>query len=103
MTIAVDQEGYLQDLASWNEAVAAQLADGSSIQLTDDHWALIHLVRAFYETYERSPAMRPLVKWVKQHLGDTKGNSLYLMQLFPGNPAKVVARIAGLPRPTNCI
>ena len=32
-----------------------------------------------------------------------KGNSIYLHKLFPGNPAKLAAKIAGLPRPTNCI
>jgi len=47
--------------------------------------------------------MRPLVKLVQESLGADKGTSIYLLGLFPGNPAKVAAKIAGLPRPTNCI
>jgi tRNA 2-thiouridine synthesizing protein E len=43
------------------------------------------------------------VKAVKQSLGDDKGRSIYLMQLFPGSPAKLAARLAGLPKPDNCL
>ena len=28
---------------------------------------------------------------------------VYLMMLFPGSPAKRIARLAGLPKPTNCL
>ena len=98
-----DKEGYLIDLADWSEVVAGQLAADARVELTDAHWEVIQLVRAFYAKHELSPAMRPLVKWVKQSLGEDKGTSIYLMSLFPGNPAKLSAKIAGLPRPTNCI
>ena len=47
--------------------------------------------------------MRVLVKRVKADLGADLGTSIALMKLFPGSPAKLVARIGGLPRPTNCI
>jgi tRNA 2-thiouridine synthesizing protein E len=35
-------------------------------------------------------------------LGPDKGRSVYLLTLFPGNPALLGAKIAGLPRPENC-
>jgi tRNA 2-thiouridine synthesizing protein E len=47
--------------------------------------------------------MRILVKTVGEKLGPDKGQSLYLLKLFPGSPAKVAAKIAGLPKPTNCL
>jgi tRNA 2-thiouridine synthesizing protein E len=47
--------------------------------------------------------MRVLVKLVARELGREKGNSLYLLRLFPDSPAKLAAKIAGLPRPTNCL
>lgn len=98
-----DKEGYLRDLETWNERVAEDLAREEGIELTEDHWALIRLVRDFYRDYQVSPAMRVLVKHARAALGKDKGNSIHLMQLFPGSPAKVLARIAGLPRPTNCL
>jgi len=47
--------------------------------------------------------MRPLCKTVAEHCGLEKGRSIYLLQLFPGSPAKLVARYAGLPKPKNCL
>ncbi len=99
----LDAEGYLLDLDAWDESVAMELARGEGITLGPDHWALIELVRDFYQTYQVSPAMRVLVKHTRNRLGEEVGNSIYLMGLFPGNPAKVIAKIAGLPRPTNCL
>ena len=75
-SLKLDKEGYLLEVVDWNEAVATQLAQGERIALTDEHWALIHLVRAFYDKFEVSPAMRPLVKQVREQLGEEKGNSI---------------------------
>jgi tRNA 2-thiouridine synthesizing protein E len=102
-TLELDGEGFLVDLGTWNEAVAVQLAATIDIPLSDDHWEIIHLTRRFYQQYKLSPAMRPLVTYVRQQLGADKGNSIYLMRLFPGSPAKVLSKIAGLPKPDNCL
>jgi len=101
--ISVDKEGYLARLSDWDQDVATALALAEGIELTPAHWEIINLIQLFYREFEHSPAMRILVKYVKQSLGEDKGNSIYLLQLFPGSPAKLVAKIAGLPRPTNCL
>ncbi|WP_250461099.1 TusE/DsrC/DsvC family sulfur relay protein [Microbulbifer litoralis] len=101
--IALDKEGYLRELDDWNPAVAEALAKAEGIELTDAHWEVIRLLQDFYREFELSPAMRPLVKYVGQQLGADKGRSIYLMQLFPPSPAKVASKIAGLPKPTNCL
>ncbi|GAB2519884.1 TusE/DsrC/DsvC family sulfur relay protein [Microbulbifer agarilyticus] len=101
--IALDKEGFLRDLNDWNPEVATVLAARESIELTQDHWDVITLLRDFYQAFELSPAMRPLVKYIGQHLGPEKGRSIFLMQLFPPSPAKIGSKIAGLPKPTNCL
>ncbi|WP_191600764.1 TusE/DsrC/DsvC family sulfur relay protein [Marinomonas algicola] len=101
--INLDKEGYLLDLSAWSTDVAEEIAQKEGIKLTDSHWEIIFLLRDFYEEYELSPAMRPLVKAVAKKLGADKGKSLYLMKLFPGSPPKLAAKIAGLPKPANCI
>ncbi|RLT97380.1 TusE/DsrC/DsvC family sulfur relay protein [Ketobacter sp.] len=102
-SIPVDKEGYLQDLTHWSASVAETIARSEGIQLTEGHWEIIELLQQFHSEFEHSPAMRILVKYVKQKLGEDKGNSIYLMHLFPGSPAKLAAKVAGLPRPTNCL
>lgn len=98
-----DKEGFITDLASWNEETAVWLASNEGIELREAHWEIIWLVRRFYQDYKLSPAMRPLVKNVRQQLGDDKARSIYLLALFPGSPAKLAAKIAGLPKPENCL
>jgi tRNA 2-thiouridine synthesizing protein E len=102
-TLATDKEGYLKNLSDWSEQAAQAIATTEDIQLTEDHWQIILLLREFYQEFEIAPAMRILVKQTGIKLGADKGRSIYLMQLFPPSPAKVAAKIAGLPRPTNCL
>lgn len=101
--LSVDKDGFLLDHLVWNEEIAKQLAVNEGVELTPQHWELIHLIRQFYQEFDLSPAMRPLSKYIKQHLGAEKAGSIYLMQLFPQSPAKFLAKIAGLPRPENCL
>ncbi len=103
MTIEFDEEGYLRNLNDWSETVAVEIAASEGISLSEAHWEIISIIREFYQNYELSPAMRPLVKAVSLKLGKDKGKSIYLMKLFPGSPAKLVAKIAGLPKPDNCL
>jgi len=103
MTIEFDEEGYLRNLNDWSETVAVEIAESEGISLNEAHWEIINIIREFYQNYELSPAMRPLVKAVSLKLGKDKGKSIYLMKLFPGSPAKMVAKIAGLPKPDNCL
>ena len=98
-----DKQGFLVNINQWNEEVATFIALEENIELSNAHWEIIHLLRDFYHEYDLSPAMRILVKQVKEKLGPDKGTSIYLMQLFPGSPAKVASKIAGLPKPTNCL
>ncbi|BBB29317.1 tRNA 2-thiouridine synthesizing protein E [Neptunomonas japonica JAMM 1380] len=102
-TVELDDEGYLLNLEEWSDAVASYLAIEESIHLTDAHWEIIQVIRDFYQQYELSPAMRPLVKAVGLALGPSKGKSMHLMKLFPDSPAKQAAKLAGLPKPTNCL
>ena len=73
------------------------------MELSDDHWELITLVRDFHARTDVVPAMRPLVKLARDQLGPDKGTSVQLNLLFPNGPAKLLAKIAGLPKPTNCL
>lgn len=101
--LELDNDGFLKNLEDWNEQIAEALAQQEGIELTAEHWEILLLLRRFYQEFDVSPAMRPLSKYIRTELGADKASSIYLLQLFPGSPAKVAARIAGLPRPENCL
>jgi tRNA 2-thiouridine synthesizing protein E len=102
-TTAFDGEGFLRRLDDWSPEVAEQLAAAEGITLTPAHWEVLALLRQYYAQFDSSPAMRPLVKYCAQHLGPDKGKSIYLLSLFPGSPARLGSKIAGLPKPDNCL
>ena len=81
----------------------AELARQEGISLSDAHWEILDLLREFYNEFQLSPATRPLVRYASRRLGPDKGSSLHLNLLFKGTPAKLAAKLAGLPKPTNCL
>ncbi len=102
-TIATDKQGYLLDHLAWNKALALVMAQNDNFELTDAHWEVINFVRAFYLTYNTSPAIRALTKAMKAEFGEEKASSRYLYKLFPEGPAKQATKYAGLPKPARCI
>ncbi|MNN49791.1 Sulfurtransferase TusE [compost metagenome] len=101
--IELDKDGFLVDLSDWSADVASALAAAEDIELSPEHWEILELLRRFYAEFQLSPATRPLIRYTAQQLGPDKGNSLHLNKLFHGTPAKLAAKLAGLPKPTNCI
>jgi len=99
----VDEEGYLVNLADWDEDVAAYLAQEEKVDMSQSHWEVVNFLREYYGEYQIAPAIRVLTKAVAKKLGPDKGNNKYLYELFPYGPAKQACKIAGLPKPTGCI
>lgn len=101
MTIAgahldVDAEGYLQKPEQWNEAVAEELAAKEGITLTDRHWLVIRFMRQRYLETGDAPTIRSLGKESGVEVKE-------LYKLFPKGPAKLAAKIGGIPKPHGCI
>ena len=103
MNIKTDKLGFLKDLNDWNQEVAEYLAELENIELSPAHLEVILLLRLFYQTFELSPAMRPLCKFLKSKIGPEKSSSIYLMGLFGQSPARMAAKLSGLPKPDNCL
>jgi tRNA 2-thiouridine synthesizing protein E len=46
-SLATDNEGYLENLTDWNEDVAELIAKNEGLELTENRWQIIHLLRRF--------------------------------------------------------
>ena len=101
--IPTDNDGFLVNLEDWSPEVANDIAMKEGIALSEAHWEVLNALRDFYHEFDLSPAMRPLTRYLKANLGPDKATSIYLLTLFPGSPAKIAAKIAGLPRPESCL
>ena len=92
-----DAEGFFRDPAQWAESMVPELAAAEGIaHVTDDHWRVVRLMRREYESSGSGPNVRALSRLAGLCVKD-------LYRLFPKGPAKVAARIAGIPKPRGCI
>jgi tRNA 2-thiouridine synthesizing protein E len=99
----IDHLGFLKDAKSWNREWCLLIARQKNLALTDQDLAIVESLRSFYFEYDLSPAMRPLVRHLKNQFGPEVGNSIFLMQRFGESPARMLALLAGLPKPKNCL
>ena len=101
---ALDSDGHLCNHQDWSPEVAQKLADPLQITLTDKHYRILAQVRQFFTEFNHPPATRPLIKYLMQTLPEDDISNQQLQQLFnTGLVARHVNRIAGLPKPPNCL
>jgi dissimilatory sulfite reductase related protein len=94
--VAVNDEGFFEQPGQWTEAMADDLAAREGITLTERHWVVLRFMRTEYYAKGTGPTVRVL--------GKTSGVSVKeLYELFPKGPAKLAAKIAGIPKPRGCI
>ena len=95
-TVQTDAEGYLANRDDWSEELAQEYATQMSIELTEAHWKVINTARAIEAESSSSPGLRKISK-----RSETPIKAIY--KLFPDGPAKLVAKIAGIPKPKSCL
>jgi TusE/DsrC/DsvC family sulfur relay protein len=95
--VAINDEGFFVDPTQWTRDIAVEMAAADGIEtLSDQHWQVIDFMRKEYFEKGTGPTVRAL--------GKTSGVSIKeLYQLFPKGPAKIAAKIAGIPKPRGCI
>jgi tRNA 2-thiouridine synthesizing protein E len=95
--VELNDEGFFLHPEQWTEEMVPELARREGIDpVTDAHWQVIRFMRAEYLAKGTGPTVRVL--------GKTSGISIKeLYELFPKGPAKIAARIAGIPKPRGCI
>jgi tRNA 2-thiouridine synthesizing protein E len=95
--LEVDAEGFLQKPEQWTEAIALEIAVAVGITpLTERHWQVIRFMRETFLVTGQAPSIRSLGKESGVPIKE-------LYQLFPKGPAKLAARIGGIPKPHGCI
>ena len=95
-TLDVNEEGYLTDMAQWNEAIAAAIAAQEGVgDLTEAHLKVIRHLRQQHA----AGAALTIRSLGKSGIVTTKE----LYDLFPGGPLKKSSKIAGIPKPVGCI
>jgi dissimilatory sulfite reductase related protein len=97
LAVNVDPEGFLTDPTDWSEELAAEIAADNGIpELTERHWLVVRFMRDRYLASGTAPTIRSLGKESGVPIKE-------LYELFPKGPAKLAAKIGGIPKPKGCI
>jgi len=97
-----DVQGFLKNRLAWSEPLGRYIASLDNVNLTEEHWVIIHYFREYYEDYNIPPPMRIVIRVFKKAFGEENANSRYLHSLFPEGPTKAASKFGGLPKPKNC-
>ncbi|MBX3173408.1 MAG: TusE/DsrC/DsvC family sulfur relay protein [Gemmatimonadaceae bacterium] len=95
--VARNAEGFLEKVEDWDRGLALEIARENGIpELTDRHWLVVNFMRDTYIKTGSAPTIRSL--------GKESGVAIKeLYTLFPKGPAKLAAKIGGIPKPKGCI
>lgn len=91
-----DGQGYLIDYTTWTRALGESQASDCGVEMTEKHWQLVEYARQLYRETNKTPTRRKMV-------ADLGVDSQELFDLFPASPMRKLCRIAGLPKPKNCL
>ena len=95
--VEADDEGFLLE-ADFGDEAPRVIAAAEGIVLTDDHWLVINYMRDRFRDDGHTPNFRNMLKdFEDEHPGRDWKKDLY--ELFPQQPARQAARIAGLTKP----
>jgi tRNA 2-thiouridine synthesizing protein E len=94
--LETDADGYLLE-PDFSEEVVGVIAAAENIELTPKHWEIINYMREEFREHGHTPNFRNMLKGVNEFWPEADSKALY--DLFPLNPAKQGAKIAGLPQP----
>jgi tRNA 2-thiouridine synthesizing protein E len=94
--VSINDEGYLVDANQWTPAIGEAIASELGIALGANHWEVINFAREDYASTGNSPGLRRIA-------ANTHAPIKALYSMFPKGPGKLVARIAGTPKPKSCL
>ncbi len=83
-------------------AWALEQAEIIGLSLTEFDWQVLEFCQVFYVEHGVMPLTRRVIKFIKENL-EPDFDSLKLQIRYTEKPLTVIAKLAGLPKPVQCI
>jgi len=99
MDVQTDDDGFLLDPDDWTEEIAKEIAVQEELELTEDRWNLVRLIREYYYENSSVPELRKILKQLKAELGPEKATRKYVYAQFPYGYGQQGCKIAGMRQP----
>ncbi len=99
MTTQTDDDGFLLDPEDWDESFAHNTAQISELELSEDHWMIINIIRELYEQSGIVPELRTILKSLREKIGKEHATRKFVYTLFPYGYGQQACKIAGMRKP----
>ncbi len=95
--LEVDDDGFLLE-ADFSDEIVPVIAEAENITLTDEHWQVINFMRRKFQEDGQTPNFRNMVAELTDE-DDSVDWKKRLYDLFPLQPNRQSAKVAGLTKP----
>lgn len=95
--LETDEDGFLLE-ANFSDDVVPVIAAAENINLTDAHWQVVRFMRERYQEDGHTPNFRNMVAMLDEE-DDSVDWKKTLYELFPLQPNRQSAKVAGLTKP----
>ncbi len=95
--LETDEDGFLVE-ANFSDDVVSVIAAAEKINLTDEHWQVVRFVRERFQEDGHTPNFRNMVALLDEE-DDSVDWKKKLYELFPLQPNRQSAKVAGMPKP----
>ncbi len=92
---------FVRDFSDWDEKLRDWLASQFKLELGEEHYYVIKILRDYYSEMRIHPVVRTVIFELQKQFGQTKWNIKYFHGLFPGGIHQAYL-IAGLPMQDSC-
>lgn len=98
-----DHYGNMVEIDEWSLDIARKLAEGESIELSDEHVEVLDFLRDYVIKQGGSRENAQQILLALEYRFANKGGGRWLYSLFPGGPVRQGMKIAGLPEVPHAV
>ena len=95
LTIKLNDEGYLTNFEQWNVEVGKLIAKKHNIELTETHWDILSWIQEQFKA-KKELTLKGIIETGITTIEEVE-------DLFTDEPLKISTKIAGIPKPKNCL
>jgi len=97
--IKTDNEGFMLHPEEWNEDIALSIAEDLGLEMNEQRWEIVRIIREHYEDRQSVPEARTLLKALRDRHGKEIATRKYVYNLFPYGYGQQACKIAGMRKP----
>ena len=99
MAKKTDDDGFLLDPEDWDIDFAIEVSNSYDLELQQEHWNVIRLIRELFYDTSIVPELRTILKRLRDKIGKENATRKYIYTLFPFGYGQQACKIAGMRKP----